>query len=346
MNEWHRNGDLSSRPDREHRLVKLVFVGDVMLGRLVNDRLRHVHADYPWGDTKALFRSADWRICNLECVISDKGRPWSQPPKAFHFRSDAKNIAVLKAVGIDAVSIANNHTLDFEYDAMLDMLSLLDRAEIQRAGAGTDLVEATRPAISRMKDTSIGLIAFTNNEPGWEAGTQRPGLFYLPIDVTDERAKLLFAAVHQMRKLADLVIISAHWGPNWGYEPLAEHVRFAHALIDAGADIIFGHSGHVFQGVELYKRRPIMYCTGNFVDDYAVDEIDRNDESFVFALEINGAGLTRMTLRPTVIANCQARLAQGDRARSIGRKMVRLCERLGTRAQSLEAEKTLEILGA
>ena len=252
---------------------------------------------------------------------------------------------MLTAAGIDAVSIANNHTLDFEYDAMLDMLRLLGRAQIQRAGAGADLAKATRPAISKIKGTSIGLIAFTDNEPEWEAGAQRPGLFYVPIDVTDERAKLLFATVHQTCKLADLVIVSAHWGPNWGYEPLAEHVHFAHALIDAGADIIFGHSGHVFQGVELYKRRPIMYCTGNFVDDYAVDEIDRNDESFVFALEMNGARLTRMTLHPTVIADCQARLAQGDRARSIALKMTPLCERLGTAARWLEAQTALEILG-
>jgi poly-gamma-glutamate synthesis protein (capsule biosynthesis protein) len=120
-------------------------------------------------------------------------------------------------------------------------------------------------------------------------------------------------------------------------------MRFAHALIDAGADIIFGHSGHVFQGVELYKRRPIIYCTGNFVDDYAVDEIECNDESFVFALEMNGARLTRMTLHPTVIANCQAHLAQGDRARSIALKMARLCERLVTRVRWLAGRSILEI---
>jgi poly-gamma-glutamate capsule biosynthesis protein CapA/YwtB (metallophosphatase superfamily) len=122
-------------------------------------------------------------------------------------------------------------------------------------------------------------------------------------------------------------------------------VRFAHALIGAGADIIFGHSGHVFQGIELYKHRPIVYCAGNFIDDYAVDEVERNDESFVFTLEMNGARLSRIVLHPAVIADYQARLAEGDRARSIALKMTRLCDRLGTPARWLEAEKTLEILG-
>jgi poly-gamma-glutamate capsule biosynthesis protein CapA/YwtB (metallophosphatase superfamily) len=121
-------------------------------------------------------------------------------------------------------------------------------------------------------------------------------------------------------------------------------VRFAHALIDAGADIVFGHSGHVFQGVELYKRYPIMYCTGNFIDDYAVDEAERNDKSFVFTLEIHGGRMTRMTLCPTAIADYQARVARGERARSIALKMARLCERLGTSARWLEADNALELL--
>lgn len=326
--------------------MRLIFVGDVMLGRLVNDRLRSFDADYPWGDTKPLFCTGDWRACNLECVISDRGRPWSKTPKVFHFRSDAKNIAALKAVGIDAVSVANNHALDFEYDAMLEMLRLLDRAGIRHAGAGADIAEATTPVISNVKGNSIGLIAFTDNEPGWQAGPHIPGLFYLPTDVSDERAEVLFATLRETRKLADLIVVSAHWGPNWGYEPLAAHVRLAHTLIDAGADIIFGHSGHVFQGVELYKGRPIMYCTGNFVDDYAVDEINRNDESFVFMLELEGNRMARMLLHPTVIDDCQARIARGERARSIGLKMARLCERLGTPVRWLEKETALEIPGA
>jgi poly-gamma-glutamate capsule biosynthesis protein CapA/YwtB (metallophosphatase superfamily) len=325
--------------------IRLGFVGDVMLGRLVNDRLRHAGADYPWGDTKALFRAADWRVCNLECVISDRGRPWSKTPKAFHFRSDAKNVAVLKAAGINAVSVANNHALDFEYDAMLEMLRLLDGEGVQRAGAGAKLAEATSPAISRVNGGSVALVAFTDNEPQWEAGARSPGLFYLPIDLSDERARGLFEIVRKTRKRTDLVVVSAHWGPNWGYEPLAGHVRFAHALIDAGADIIFGHSGHVFQGVELYKSHPIMYCTGNFIDDYAVDEIERNDESFVFLLEMDGGRMTRMMLRPTVIADCQARMAQGERATTIARKMAHLCEQLGTPSRWLEVKNILEVRG-
>ena len=116
--------------------MRLVLVGDVMLGRGVNATLKQVRSEYPWGNTLPLFHQADWRLCNLECVMSDRGVPWSSTPKAFHFRSDAKNIAVLKAARIDAVSLANNHTLDFGYDAMREMLALLDTNDIKHAGAG------------------------------------------------------------------------------------------------------------------------------------------------------------------------------------------------------------------
>ncbi len=325
--------------------LSLLFVGDVMLGRMVNDRLRYVDADYPWGDTTPLFRAADWRACNLECVISDHGRPWSQTPKAFHFRSDGKNISVLKSVRLDAVSVANNHSLDFGYQAMVEMLHLLDRNGIRRAGAGIDRAEALRPSMSDAKGNSVAFIAFTDNEPEWEAGLQKPGVFYLPIDVRDERAEALFTTVKEAREKVDLVVVSAHWGPNWGYEPPAAHVRFARALIDTGADIIFGHSGHVFQGIELYKGRPILYCTGNFIDDYAVDEIDRNDESFVFILEFQHGQMARLRLHPTVIEDCQARMARGERAQSIAAKMERLCARLGTNTRWSDKESILEIRG-
>jgi poly-gamma-glutamate capsule biosynthesis protein CapA/YwtB (metallophosphatase superfamily) len=323
--------------------MKLLFVGDVMLGRLVNDLLKRVRPDYPWGDTRTLFDQADWRACNLECVISDRGQPWGITPKAFHFRSDAVNIATLKSARIDSVSLANNHSLDFEYDAMFEMLRLLDAAGIQHAGAGKDLAQAVAPTISRIGGMTIAMIAMTDNQPEWEALPAHPGILYSPIDETDVRAQLILHALHDMRANADIAIVSAHWGPNWGYRPLAAHVRFGHALIDAGADIVFGHSGHVFQGVEIYKRRPIIYCAGDFIDDYAVDEIERNDESFVFVVDVSGGRLERLRLYPTQIADCQAKMARGDRAIEIAEKMAQLCTEMGTDARWLVADQVLEI---
>jgi poly-gamma-glutamate capsule biosynthesis protein CapA/YwtB (metallophosphatase superfamily) len=122
--------------------MELVFVGDVMLGRLVNEWLWEVPPDQPWGNTVPILAEGDLRICNLECALSDRGRPWERTQKAFYFRSDTKNVAVLRAAGIDAVVVANNHTLDFGYDGLEDTLDMLDHPGIARAGAAA----RTRPA--------------------------------------------------------------------------------------------------------------------------------------------------------------------------------------------------------
>ncbi len=312
--------------------MNIVFVGDVMLGRLVNAALKVEPPEYPWGDTLPILSRGDVRLCNLECVISDRGMPWSRTPKVFHFRSDAKNMAVLQRAQIAMVSLANNHALDFDYDAMLDMLRLLDQAGINHAGAGRQVSEASRVALADVHGTRIGLVAFTDNEPEWAATDRSPGLFYVPINVADRRAKRLFDIVRRAKGKVDLLIVSAHWGPNWGYTPPANHRPFAKALIDAGADLIFGHSGHVFRGIELYQRRPIVYCTGNFIDDYAVDEIERNDQSFIFVAETEKNQIRALKLYPTVIRNCQARLASSSEREDIVQKMQHLCAQLHTKA--------------
>lgn len=312
--------------------MHIVFVGDVMLGRLVNAALKVEPPDYPWGDTLPIFSRGDVRLCNIECVISDRGKSWSRTPKEFHFRSRAKNIAVLQRAHIDMVSVANNHTLDFDYDAMLDMLQLLDQAQIRHAGAGRQVLDASCVAIAHVHGVRIGLVAFTDNEPEWAATDRSPGLFYVPTNVADQRAKHLFDIVTKAKGEVDLLIVSAHWGPNWGYPPPATHRPFARALIDAGADLIFGHSGHVFRGIELYQHRPIVYCAGNFIDDYAVDEIERNDQSFIFVAETEKSQIRTLKLYPTVIRECQARFASSPEREDIVHKMQHLCAQLHTKA--------------
>jgi poly-gamma-glutamate capsule biosynthesis protein CapA/YwtB (metallophosphatase superfamily) len=323
--------------------MDLLLVGDVMLGRLVNQKLEYEAPECPWGDTLSLFSMADVRICNLECVISDHSRPWSATPKVFHFRSDRKNVAVLKRASIDAVSLANNHTLDYEYEAMLDMLATLDREGIVHAGAGHNIFEASAPALISCSGLKMGLVAFTDNEPGWEATDTRPGIFHVQVGVEESREERLFTAMEQARSVVDLLVISAHWGPNWGYRPPGAHIPFARRLVDAGADVVFGHSGHLFRGIEVYKERPILYCAGDFVDDYAVQEVERNDESFVFVVQTEGHRVIRVRAFPTIIRDFQARRAQGRQAETIAGKMALLSQQLGTESTWNAGSECLEL---
>jgi poly-gamma-glutamate capsule biosynthesis protein CapA/YwtB (metallophosphatase superfamily) len=94
----------------------------------------------------------------------------------------------------------------------------------------------------------VGFVACTDNEPEWQARTDRPGIFYVPIDADEELAQQLFETARQTKRKADIVAVSLHWGPNWGYKPPPAHVCFAYRLVQDGADIVFGHSAHVFQG--------------------------------------------------------------------------------------------------
>jgi poly-gamma-glutamate capsule biosynthesis protein CapA/YwtB (metallophosphatase superfamily) len=321
---------------------QLLLVGDCMLGRGVNQALNRQPAEFPWGNTLPLFGNADGRICNLECVLSDRGAPWSEYYKAFHFQSAGKNVAVLTAAGIHAVSIANNHALDYGYDALEQMLEILDGAHIAHGGAGANLAHALQIARFEIQGRRFGLLAFTDNEPPWEATGERAGVLYIPVTLEDPRAQNLLNIIRG-RKDLDTLIVSAHWGSNWGHQPPQDHIRFGHALIDAGADVIFGHSSHVFRGIEFYKNRAILYSTGNFVDDYAVDPIERNDQSFIFMLELDASGPTRLRLHPTMIDYCQARLARKDEAEAIAAKMQELCSAFGTPTRWNPEQQVLEI---
>lgn len=310
--------------------MRLLLVGDVMLGRLVNQALRTWPPEGPWGDTLPFFRQADWSFCNLECVISDHV-PSRLPDKAFHFRSDRKNVGVLQAASIDTVSIANNHCLDFGPDAMLDMIATLNEAGIGHAGAGSDLEQAMRPAVSTGRDgTTIGVLACTDNEPEWAARVDQPGVWFVPADLKDPRTQELLERVRALKKIAGLTCVSLHWGSNWGRAPEPGHRQLALALVDAGADVVFGHSCHVFRGVEVRNGSLIVYSAGNFIDDYAIDAYERNDESFLFSVDANRRSLDRLKLVPTLISECKAVIAEDLDAARILKQMRRQCARLET----------------
>ena len=315
------------------------LLGDVMLGRLVNERLRRVAAGYPWGDTDSVLRQADLTIANLECVLAAGGEPAAG--KVFHFRSDPKNVASLLSAGIGMVSLANNHVLDYGAGAFGEMLPALDAAGVLHAGAGLDREAARRPAVRRVAGAAVGLIAFTDNQPDWEADVG-PGVFYVPVVDSDRRVAELLALVRRTKARVDLLVVSAHWGPNWGSGAPSEHRELARALIEAGADVVYGHSPHIFRGIEVFRTRPIIYSAGDFVDDYAVDPLERNDQSFIFLLVTDGGTPLGLRLYPTLIADFQARLA-GRGSRQIADRMQRLSRHLGTAGSWDAAGGFLEI---
>jgi poly-gamma-glutamate synthesis protein (capsule biosynthesis protein) len=177
----------------------------------------------------------------------------------------------------------------------------------------------------------VALLAFTDNEPPFAAGPDRPGTNYLPVSMEPRVLRRVEAAVEQARGAgADVVVFSNHWGPNMVERPNQLFRRFARAVIDRGADVYYGHSAHVFQGVEIYKGKLILYDAGDFIDDYAVGERLRNDRSFVFRVSLEGRELRRLQLLPVSLQYARVELARGGEREAILGRMVDLSAEMGT----------------
>ena len=315
-------------------MITLALLGDVMLGRNVAEALSYrMRPEEPWGDVMPLLNEADLRIANLECAITNKDRPWIRTPKVFHFRTPPSAVETLWIARIDACSLANNHILDFEEQGLLDTLEHLDAAGIRHAGAGRNREEAADPAILTVPPDRhrVALLAFTDNEPPFAAGTDRPGTNYLPVSVRPPVLRRLERVVSAVRaRGADTVVFSNHWGPNMVQSPNEICRRFARAVIDLGVDIYYGHSAHVFHGVEIYRGKPILYDTGDFIDDYAVNRELRNDWSFLFRVSVAEGRFERLDLIPVKLSYARVDLATGGERETILNRMEHLSAEMGT----------------
>ena len=304
------------------RKLTINFVGDVMLGRLIDQlfptcvnepseakivssfvkshpSMKQYNHSSPWGSTLPLFHSSDLNIMNLETSATAHSRKW--PGKVFNYRMHPANVDALKPARIDYASLANNHTLDFCEQGLNDTLDALERVGVACAGAGRTKDEALAPAVltlpsprSTNHQPSEGhhdvLIWSTSDHPDEWAKVRQFNL----IDYTlKKRARLREnitgdSKAHEQRTgRRPLKIFSVHWGPNYAWHPANEMRSLAHFLIDeAGVDVIHGHSSHHVQGVEKYKGKLIIYGCGDFVDDYALTPGFRNDLSAVWRVKL------------------------------------------------------------
>lgn len=315
--------------------MQIALTGDVMLGRLVDQQVIRDPAVRPaslWGDVLPIMRGADLRCVNLECTISSVGREWHPHTKAFHFRAHPRAIDFLRAAGIDAVTLANNHILDYGVEALADCLALLDRAGIKHVGSGMTSRSALQPCYLQSPMGRVAVVALTDNEPEWEATEKQAGVAYMAYDergLTQPSRRLVAQVVHGAKRQAPWLIVSAHVGPNWG-APSAGMRALAHDLIDLGADLYWGHSNHTPQGIERYRGKIILYSSGDFIDDYMVDEDERNDLSFLFVCEAERGREIGLRLYPIRIEDCRVRRAVGEDERVLQKTMQEKCAVFGT----------------
>jgi poly-gamma-glutamate capsule biosynthesis protein CapA/YwtB (metallophosphatase superfamily) len=306
-----------------------------MLGRLVNDRLKDMQPEEVWGDLLPHLAQADLRIVNLEFALTTHLQQWTRTEKMFHFRAEPEAVRVLQVAHIDACALANNHILDYEERGLSDTLRVLDASGIHHAGAGANAEEAATPALIEVHDTSpcrVALLSFTDNEPDFAATAKQPGTNYLEVSLRNETLARISNSIARARAQgADLVVFSNHWGANFVERPSLEFRNFARRVIELGADIYHGHSAHICQGIEIYRGKSILYDTGNFIDDYAVHPLLRNDRSCLFKLMFEHGKLCRIELLPVSLSVAHVELARGKEFEAICARMEMLCAEFGTR---------------
>ncbi|MFZ3084753.1 CapA family protein [Rhodoferax ferrireducens] len=286
-----------------------------------------VAPDYIWGDALAEIerRQPELRLVNLETAITTLDEAW--PDKGINYRMHPANIGCLTAARIDGCALANNHVLDWGRPGLAETLHTLKQAGIQSAGAGSHLEAACAPATWPLAG-GARLLVFSwagpdsGVPPAWGATPQRSGVALLA-DLTEASAQQVAARVARQRQPGDRVVVSLHWGGNWGVEVPQLHRRFAQRLIELGAaDLVHGHSSHHPRPVEVYRGRLILYGCGDLINDYeGIASQERFDPSAVclyFAQLARDTGaLQRLEIVPMQLRRLRLRHAQPSARRSL-----------------------------
>lgn len=293
---------------------------------------RPVSFDYIWGDALAELerRTPDVRIINLETAITNHADP---EPKGINYRMSPANAGAIIRAGIDCCVLANNHVLDWGPAGLLESLVTLERAGIACAGAGRDDAAAASPAILELPGKGrvlvFGIASPTSGVPlHWRARADRAGINIVP-ELSPQAADRIGRRIAGMKGERDIVVVSIHWGPNWGYDIPREQIEFAHRLIEAWhVDIVYGHSSHHSKGIEVYQGKLILYGTGDFIDDYegiSGHEAFRDDLVLMFfpTVRLDDGRLSSLEMVPLQIRNMRLHHARSEDAAWLARTLDR-----------------------
>lgn len=362
----------SDKPPGTLKPITMFMCGDVMLGRGIDQVSAHpgdhvlyeqymksargyvdlaenangpisypVSSSYIWGDAlEELERiEPDLRLINLETSIT-KSNDYRKD-KGVHYRMHPENIGCITAAQIDYCSLANNHVLDWGYSGLKETLETLQKANVKSAGAGQNLQEAETPAVmevewkGRVIVFSYGMVT-SGISPGWAALKEKPGVNLLK-DLSNKTMRRIKERVKEVKQEGDVVVVSIHWGDNWGYEIPYEQIELAHKFIDGmGVDVIHGHSSHHVKGIEVYKDKLIIYGCGDFINDYegiGGYKYYRNDLALMYFVDVEPSTgrLIRLQMTPTQIKNFKVNRASRSDAVWLRDTLNREGEQFGTR---------------
>ncbi|TLS39043.1 CapA family protein [Pseudalkalibacillus caeni] len=275
--------------------IELAFAGDVILEASGKTAVQKYGIDYPFEQIKGDIIGADYAVVNLETPITGRTLPF---PKEFNFKSGQELLTGLTNAGFDMVTLANNHTMDYGEQGLIDTLKNLNDKKIPYIGAGLNEEEAFSSKTVEIKGRKIGFIGFSRVLPdvSWYAGKEKPGI------ASGYQLDRMVEIVKEAKEEADCLFVYIHWGKERHSIPEQYQLEYAKALVDAGADGIIGSHPHVLQGFQFYKNKPIAYSLGNFLFPDHVN--GKTAESGILKLTINGEDIA-MRFIPCMIKNDQ-----------------------------------------
>ncbi len=365
--------------------LRLFLCGDVMTGRGIDQVLQHpceptlhegyvqsalnyvefaealngpiprrVDPSYIWGVALNELRrkQPDARIINLETSIT---RSEDYLDKGINYRMSPQNAACLSAAAIDCCVLANNHVLDWGREGLLETLATLQRLNIATAGAGSNLGQAGAPAVMPIAGKGRVLVfsfalASSGTPRRWAAKPDAAGVNFLA-DLSDMSAERVSDQIAQARQPGDVVVVSMHWGANWGYDISDEQMRFAHALIERGTSVIHGHSSHHAKAIEVYCSRLVLYGCGDFLNDYeGIEGYEdyRGDIALMYFADIDtvSGDLTAAEIVPLQIRRFQLVSPSTDDAEWMRRRLDRESAQFGVNVtEALHGRLALSWLG-
>jgi poly-gamma-glutamate capsule biosynthesis protein CapA/YwtB (metallophosphatase superfamily) len=283
----------SGDPDQ----VTFAFVGDILPAANVAQLMKKNGYDYPYRQARGLLKAADIAAGNLEAPITNRGTPAQN--KQYVFRGPAAALPALKDAGLDVLTLANNHTMDYGWVGLQDTMDALDDVKLKHVGSGNDQTEAFAPVYIEVKGITVAFIGISRvlPETSWKAGARHPGLAdgYNPAQAEK--------AVRAAKQNADLVVILVHWGIERADRPDNFQIQLGHRLVDAGADLVVGSHPHVLQGFESYKDKWIAYSLGNFV--FSSTTSPQTAETGVLTAACDKHGSCSLDLHPMLAKNSQ-----------------------------------------
>ena len=273
--------------------ITLTFAGDTMASGTVASYLRNNGYQYPWKQVRKELIKSDLTMVNLETPVSERGEA---EHKQYAYRSHPDLIKGMDWAGIDIVTVANNHSLDYGRQAFNDTLNHLNEFNIHYVGGGLNEQQAYQHKVLNIKGKDISFVAFSRVLPSvsWYARDNRSGL------ASGYQLERMYDVVKKASIHSDLTVVYLHWGKELANEPEPKEKGIAHHLIDLGADLVIGSHPHVLQGFEFYKGKLIAYSLGNFLFTTSYQKVAR--QSGILHVTIEPDHTQKAKLIPIILA--------------------------------------------